>query len=995
MINLERLWGRVPDIVLDIEKIEQEVLAGLKDFQLATVNRIDELFRSGQKRVLVSDEVGLGKTLIARGAIAKLARLRREEGDNLVKVVYVCSNAVIADQNLNKLRISKEIKPDSTESSRLSMQHLKIFKQENDPDLLSRFVQLIPLTPDTSFRMTSGVGSVSERALMFALLRRIPDMEPFLKALEVAMKDKAYSAWDSWAREWEEKCVLDCDSSTNGKYLNWMLKEVRTRLVETYIEEKNYLCRLIKLCKSIEENNFEPVRENSAIGLLRVMFAQISVDLLKPDFVIMDEFQRFKFLIDSEAETETGLLAKRFFSGDDVRILMLSATPFKMYSTLEEIDDTHLDEHYSEFFNVMDFLNTNQDDRENFRKVWANYSVCLRELSNGKSTVLEAKTSAENAMYRSICRTERTAVGCADLIDATSAEKPLDTDVKDIKSFIEAQNLLDSINAGYKVPTDYIKSSPYLLSFMRDYKLKMDIDKYFKAHPDELKKADKSCLWLRPNQIENYDEKLDSCNARLELTIKKAFMNNAEKLLWVPPSMPYYDLGGPFKGIKEFSKMLIFSSWEMVPRMVASLVSYESERRIADELRKNEKEVKYYSSGKKRYPPARLNFSVSLGETKAMSLFSLIYPSESLADSFDPIVALNSGLTLKQIERNVRAQISERLSKLNFKKAFLGREDSRWYYLAPMLMDSKAYREKWLKGVSSLAKLEDENEDEKKKNGFVKHLQELEYLVSDQELRLGKRPDDLLDVLTDMAIASPAICMLRTYRAQSQETENIPADITSQVAKVFINRMNTTEATAVVERCYGKSDDAHWKNLLSYCKDGNLQAVFDEYAHILVESNGLNHSENKIQLLHGLIMESMSIRTAIYNIDTFSNLKKRVEGGKQSPFNMRSHFAVAFTKGDAKTDKDADRKKVIRNAFNSPFRPFVLATTSIGQEGLDFHYYCRKIVHWNLPSNPIDLEQREGRINRYKCLAIRQNVAKRYGRVQFENDIWNELFETA
>ena len=73
------------------------------------------------------------------------------------------------------------------------------------------------------------------------------------------------------------------------------------------------------------------------------------------------------------------------------------------------------------------------------------------------------------------------------------------------------------------------------------------------------------------------------------------------------------------------------------------------------------------------------------------------------------------------------------------------------------------------------------------------------------------------------------------------------------------------------------------------------------------------------------------------------------------------------------------RKENIRNAFNSPMRPFVLATTSIGQEGLDFHNYCCVIMHWNLPSNPIDLEQREGRINRFKCLAIRQNVAGQYG----------------
>lgn len=52
-------------------------------------------------------------------------------------------------------------------------------------------------------------------------------------------------------------------------------------------------------------------------------------------------------------------------------------------------------------------------------------------------------------------------------------------------------------------------------------------------------------------------------------------------------------------------------------------------------------------------------------------------------------------------------------------------------------------------------------------------------------------------------------------------------------------------------------------------------------------------------------------------------------------------------------------------------------------------------MHWNLPGNPIDLEQREGRINRYKCLAIRQNVAECYGNIIFKRDIWKEMFEAA
>lgn len=109
---------------------------------------------------------------------------------------------------------------------------------------------------------------------------------------------------------------------------------------------------------------------------------------------------------------------------------------------------------------------------------------------------------------------------------------------------------------------------------------------------------------------------------------------------------------------------------------------------------------------------------------------------------------------------------------------------------------------------------------------------------------------------------------------------------------------------------------------------------------------------------------------------------------------LRAHFAVGYYNA-RDNDDNIQRTESIRMAFNSPFRLFVLATTSIGQEGLDFHLNCRKIVHWNLPSNPIDLEQREGRINRFKCLAIRQNIAKKYGNIKFKEDIWEEMFNEA
>ena len=85
----------------------------------------------------------------------------------------------------------------------------------------------------------------------------------------------------------------------------------------------------------------------------------------------------------------------------------------------------------------------------------------------------------------------------------------------------------------------------------------------------------------------------------------------------------------------------------------------------------------------------------------------------------------------------------------------------------------------------------------------------------------------------------------------------------------------------------------------------------------------------------------------------------------------------------------------MREAFNSPFWPFVLATTSVGQEGLDFHLYSHAVVHWNLPANPVDLEQREGRVHRYKGHAVRKNLAATYPRAALarkDGDPWQALF---
>ena len=976
---------------LDI--IEKNVMSGLKDFQRATVNRIAELYRNGQMRILVSDEVGLGKTLIARGTVAKLANIRKNEGDDLVKVVYICSNVAIADQNLNKLRISSEVHKESANYSRLSMQHLNIFNQENDEDLLSSYIQLIPLTPDTSFRMTSGAGTVSERALMFSILKRLDDLWRYEPQLEVLMKNDAYSAWDGWAKKNAERDVIDCDEKSGGAYLQYMIKKSTSLLIKKRDDKTTLLKELLDKCEEIKANGNKRVPCSDIIGKLRIMFAHISLNKLEPDLVIMDEFQRFKFLLDSDPESDTGMLANKFFNSDKVRMLLLSATPYKMYSTLEEIDETQVDEHYKEFLDVMDFLNITEEERKHFKTVWSDYSVRLKEITNGKLTVIEAKKAAEDAMYQHICRTERiSATESADIIDDSDVHIPLTVSEQDIKSYVQAQKLLDEIGASINVPVDYIKSTPYIMSFMRDYQLKKKIEKYFNDNPADVSRMNRDTFWLRRQTIDKYD-KLPCNNARLERVMAHVFKNNAEQLLWVPPSKPYYEPQGAFKTADGFSKTLVFSSWEMVPRMLASLISYESERRTTGKLAKadTDKEAHYFHQKSRRYPVARLNFALKEGKPSDMNLLSLMYPSRFLAECYNPIDCLNDGLSLKEIEKDVSSKIKEKLDKFDAPES--GMPDNRWYCLAPLMLDSlrfRGYVTTWLVNITEYVL----NNSRKKDSALLLHLQLLEHLYNEvyirKNIKLGKKPNDLVAVLTDLAIASPAICVYRTYKTYSQSFDY---DLPSVIAERFIRRMNTPEATAIIEIAAGKNNnDAHWENLLAYCKNGNMQAMFDEYAHLI--ASGLDNDKNIIYQLHHTLDDSMTVRTTVYNVDSFPSFKARANGKKGNPISIRTHFAVAFTKGDGQ-DSDKDRKKAVRNAFNSPFRPFVLASTSIGQEGLDFHNYCRRIVHWNLPSNPIDLEQREGRINRFECLAIRQNIAKRYGNIPFNKDIWSEMFDEA
>jgi hypothetical protein len=180
-----------------------------------------------------------------------------------------------------------------------------------------------------------------------------------------------------------------------------------------------------------------------------------------------------------------------------------------------------------------------------------------------------------------------------------------------------------------------------------------------------------------------------------------------------------------------------------------------------------------------------------------------------------------------------------------------------------------------------------------------------------------------------------------------------------------------------------------------------LQAVLDEYAHVLVDALGQKgrHLEDIAENVSNEIAAALRTRTANLGVDYIHlDAKARRVSLQSSRGAFRTRFAVRFGARASEDGASAERDDVVRRAFNSPFWPFVLCSTSVGQEGLDFHQYCHAVVHWNVPSNPVDLEQREGRVHRYKNHAVRKNVATAYRRELRQTghpDAWHRLFRLA
>ena len=777
---------------------------------------------------------------------------------------------------------------------------------------------MIPLTPGTSFNLQTSAGNMNERALMFAILSHLDDFKDHKTALKNRLN--IYGAnGDNWT-DIIDKYEKDIKENVCTGYRENISKEVVND--DCYQEAKDLLLKAIAL------NDYNTT--NKAITLFRIIFCKISMKELNPDLVIMDEFQRFSSLLDLEGNSEEAMLTRTFFGKEDGPfILLVSATPYKPFTTLEELNENKIDEQYQDFNKLADFLFDGREDIV-FQQVWHDYSKELCHISSDNLDILIAKKNiAEDTMYEAMSRTER-------YRNSSQDDTYLKISTGDIASYCQMQEVLGECNKmsegrfGVKtLPMEYAKSSPYLLSFMDKYKLKEKLAKAYTEHPWKIKQ--KQQYLIKKKNINTY-ERIPSCNAKLDKLSNILFGEKGEKhgeqLFWIPASHPYYKIpaSNVFAKNHDFSKVLVFSAWEMVPRMIACMISYAIEQKSISHAFPSATYTNTKENSEKDALDKQEGEKAGTGRLRRESLELVTCCSDFLKDAYNPKAYLGNDL------KEIKAGIKE-----NFKNT------SRF-----TLVEQPTTAKFLLEAI----KLLDSNTEEK-------------ILIS----------EDGLDTLVNMAIGSPGICF---YRLLGNK------DLAQEAAtKICNNIFNRRYNAAVIDILYNKkSVQTYFKQVIDYCVMGNLQAVLDEFAYMIDErSNG----ERNVEMIQKRMIESFIDRN-YQEIDTTESFGKE----KKKKWRIRTHYAMPY--GNIRmTDQATNRANDVRLAFNSPFRPFILASTSVGQEGLDFHWYCRKIMHWNISSNPQDMEQREGRIDRYKSLFVRRNVAKFHP----ETYTWNEMFDLA
>ncbi len=402
----------------------------------------------------------------------------------------------------------------------------------------------------------------------------------------------------------------------------------------------------------------------------------------------------------------------------------------------------------------------------------------------------------------------------------------------DLLGYVALRNLARAVDG--QVTIDYWKSAPYFVNFMEGYQL---ADKVRRAVDDPDRRRELLPLLRRTQHLDRHAlrhyEQIDLGNARLRRLAADTLDAGWWRLLWIPPSLPYFLPDGPYAEplAATVTKRLVFSSWAATPTAVAALLSYDAERRIAEGSRLTEN-----TPSARRSIANRLAYNLDGGRPQAMTTLALFWPMPGLAALADPLAHARRTADLPTAAEVEQAMAAALRPQLPAGPPSHAPSAEAWYWAAALrrrdslpadLAADERSADTILRGLTGEVDTDDETSDDPA--GLAAHVN-LALRSRRDDLDLPAAPPDLAETLAAIALHSPANV---AWRALGRLVHGQP-DLTPAghwfAAAVLASGLRTLfarlETTLLLDRLL--PNQVYWRAVLRYSAWGNLQAVLDE-----------------------------------------------------------------------------------------------------------------------------------------------------------------------
>lgn len=673
------------------------------------------------------------------------------------------------------------------------------------------------------------------------------------------------------------------------------------------------------------------------IGGMRAVLARHALEKLKPSLIVVDEFQRMtKEFLGNEPTPQVKYLLGR-------RLLVLSATPYDPGSLRQSTAQRR----HEAFLELVSFLNPGSPSRaDDIRAELKELAGALQEHAIDRARV-EAVVGRLGALQRPfMVRTERPPQA-----QVRRERLTADLTVNDLDSLTASVKLVQRLTGDGRGKAqvgqliELWKSIPYPLStidhnYVTGRLLSKGASPRNLRHPAALSKA----------QLQRKQAISEPVNARLRSLLKE-LGDDAQPRLWLPPTIPYIQRQGGGGA----SKTLVFTSWSAAPAAIAAtmnLVVEPAPRR--GEGRSKKSRLELYSN---RLPTKSTYLLaaplVRLAKVSGCDALHIARstdhpptPSEMVAEATKALMA--SGLVRPRGRRLSDRQLVDTVLDLDAFHHWSRRND----------IPGRGWAHEVMSGAMAVDSV----------GLFAANAR----------------------FVAELASAAPGTCAYRSLkRVLPGLTENEAREAAFRIGYAITRLFGRPGSWPVVGTAGLGPDEPYWKRVLRYCRNHDLQSVLDEYVSLLVRDapgeNPAKAAKRVSETVH------VAMRTT-----------GRLRVTRPAGVFGTAQFARALGEKESEDDKDLEKGKgaqkasPLLTAFNSPFPPFMLTTTSTGQEGLDMHRYCRRIVHWNLPQSPQAMEQREGRVDRFLSLGVRTAIGEAgLTAAALESDPWEDLINAA